>query len=81
MKIFLFICLTILILFFILRKVFYSAKSNLFRDQEIWSGKELKIKRINTTKDKDSDNNDNLLSFIAEESQSFLKGEEKKDNE
>ena len=44
MKIFLLLSIIILTIFFVVKKVFYSAKRNLFKDQATWSGKDIKIK-------------------------------------
>ena len=72
MKIFLLISFLILAIFIISKKVFYSAKKNLFKDQLAWSNKEIKIKHNNSEKAAESNRNENYLKIIAEESEVFL---------
>ena len=73
MEIFLFLSIIILGLFFGIKKVFYSAKRNLFKDQAAWSGKDLKIKYSKSKESSKSEKNDNYLKIIAEESKVYLK--------
>ena len=72
MEIFLFISIIILTIFFLIKKVFYSAKSNLFKDQAAWSGKDIKIKYNKKKEISESKNNNNYLKMIAEESKFYL---------
>ena len=72
MKIFLLISIVIFGFFIFIKKVFSSAKRNLFKDQTAWSNKEIKIK-YNTSKGiSDPNRNENFLNLIAEESKVFL---------
>ena len=68
MTIFLLLSLNILKIFFVFKKVFYSAKRNLFKDQAAWSGRDLKIKYSNSKETSESNENDNYLKIIADES-------------
>ena len=72
MEIFLFLSIIILGLFFGIKKVFYSAKRNLFKDQAAWSGKDLKIKYSKSKESPESKKTDNYLKMIAEESKVYL---------
>ena len=72
MEIFLFLSIIILGIFFGVKKVFYSAKRNLFKDQAAWSGKDLKIKYSKSEESSKSKRNDNYLKMIAEESKVYL---------
>ena len=79
MKIFFLITVVILVTFVILKKVFSSAKRNLFKGQEAWSNKEIKIKYNKSKEISESSRNDNYLQIIAEESKVFLEDESKKE--
>ncbi len=59
-------------IFYIGKNVFYSAKRNLFKDHASWSGKDIKIKRLNSEETSKSKGNDNYLKMIAEESNDYL---------
>ena len=75
MKIFLLLSILLLTIFFVLKKVFYSAKRNLFKDQAAWSSKDIKI---NYSKSKDTTElkkNHNYLKIIADESKLYLENE------
>ena len=72
MKIFLILSLLILAFIFIGKKVVYSAKRNLFKDQASWSNKDIIIKYRNSNEIKDSKDNDNYLKVIADESKVYL---------
>ena len=72
MEIFLFLSIIILGLFFGIKKVYYSAKRNLFKDQSAWSGQDLKIKYSKLKESSESKKNDNYLKIIAEESKVYL---------
>ena len=81
MQIFLLLSLIFLAIFFIVKKIFYSAKRNLFKDQAAWSGKDIKIK-YNQSKDSlESERNDNYLKIIADESKFYLEDEYRQDAE
>ena len=72
MKIFLIFSIFILAFIFIGKKVFYSAKRNLFKDQVSWSNKDIIIKYRKSKEIKDSKDNDNYLKVIADESKVYL---------
>ncbi|WP_269617224.1 hypothetical protein [Prochlorococcus marinus] len=75
MKIFLLLSILLLTIFFVLKKVLYSAKRNLFKDQAAWSNKDIKI---NYSKSKDTTElkkNHNYLKIIADESKLYLENE------
>ena len=69
-----FIPLSILIIAILLfgKKVFHSAKRNLFKDQAAWSGKDIKIKYSKSKNVSESKINDNYLKIIADESKLYL---------
>ena len=75
MQIFLLLSLIFLAIFFIVKKIFYSAKRNLFKDQAAWSGKDIKIKYSNSKEILESERNDNYLKIIADESKVYLEDE------
>ena len=56
----------------IVRNLFFSAKTNLFKDQAAWSGKDIKIKYNKKKEISESKNNNNYLKMIAEESKLYL---------
>ena len=72
MKIFLILSIFILAFIFIGKKVFYSVKRNLFKDQASWSNKDIIIKYRNTKENNDSKGIDNYLKVIADESKVYL---------
>ena len=72
--------ITFMILF-ISKKVFHSAKRNLFKDQAAWSGKDMKIKYSNSQGITESKGIDNYLKIIADESENYLEDHPKKDDE
>ncbi len=79
MKIFLLLSIITLTIFFVLRKVFYSAKRNLLKDQAEWFSKDIKIK-YNKSKELSALNKqDNYLKIIADESKSYLEEQSKQD--
>ena len=78
MKIFFIISFIIFTIFIIGKKVFYSAKRNLFKDQEAWSGKDIKIKYSSPKEALESKGNKNYLKIIAEESNIYLEDQYKK---
>ena len=73
--------LLILAIFYIGRKLFYSAKRNLFKDQASWSGKDIKIKYSNTKDSPESKGIDNYLELIADESKVYLEEQPKEEEE
>ena len=81
MKIFLLLSIIILSIFFIGKKVFYSAKRNLFKDQETWSNKDIKIKYSQSKELSESKSNDNYLKIIAEESKIYLDDQSMQESE
>ena len=78
MRIVLLLPIFILAVFFIGKRIFYSAKRNLFKDQEAWSGKDIKIKYRTSKETSESKDNDNFLKMIAEESKLYLEDQSKK---
>ena len=79
MRIFLLLFLFILAILFIGKKVFYSAKRSLFKGQEAWSGKDIKIKHLNPEEISLSKGIDNYLKIIADESKVYLENESNKE--
>ena len=73
--------LTIIILtvFVVFKKVLYLAKRNLFKDQEAWSGKDLKIKYNKSKEISELKKADNFLKLIADESKIYLEGQSKQE--
>ncbi len=79
MKIFFLISIIIIIAtIFLGRKVYYSAKKNLFKDQAAWSGKDIKIKYNSSREVSESKENDNYLEMIANESKIYLEDQAKR---
>ena len=81
MRIFLLLSLIILTIFFVFKKVFYSAKRNLFKDQAEWFSKDIKIKHSKSKEISTSEKHDNYLKIIADESKFFLEEQSKQDQE
>ncbi len=81
MEILLLLSLVILGIFIIVKKIFYSAKRNLFKDQAAWSGNEIKINYSNSKETLGSNKNDNYLKIIAEESKVYLENQSKHEEE
>ena len=81
MEIFLLLTLIIFLIYFVFKKVIYSAKRNLFKDQEAWSGKDIKIKYRKSKESSESKRNDNYLKIIADESKFYLEDQSKKEAE
>ena len=79
MKIFLLISIISLTFIFVLRKVFYSAKRNLFKDQAEWFSKDIKIKYSKYKENSTSDKHDNYLKIIADESKFYLEEQSNQD--
>ena len=79
MKIFFLISIIIIAIIFLGRKAFYSAKRNLFKDQAAWSGKDIKIKYNNSMEIIESNDNDNFLKTIADESKIYLDNQSKEE--
>ena len=81
MRIVLLLSIFILAIFFLGKKIFYSAKRNLFRDQAAWSGKDITIKYNNSKEIVESKGIDNYLKIIADESKIYLEDQSKKAEE
>jgi len=81
MEIFLFLSIIILGISFGVKKIFYSAKRNLFKDQAAWSGKDLEIKYRKSKESSESKRNNNYLKIIAEESKVYLEDQSIKEAE
>ena len=79
MKIFFLLSIIIIAIIFLLRKAFYSAKRSLFKDQAAWSNKDLKIKYNNSMEIIESNDNDNFLKIIADESKIYLDNQSKEE--
>jgi len=79
MEIFLLLSIIVLTIFFVFKKVFYSAKRNLFKDQAEWFSKDIKIKYSKSKEISALKKNDNYLNIIADESEFFLEEQSKKD--
>ena len=79
MKIFLILSIIILLIFYLIKKVFYLAKRNLFKDQAVWSGKDINIKYNKSKEISDFKNKDNYLNMIAAESKSYLDDQSKQE--
>ena len=79
MRIFLLLSLIILTIFFVCKRVFNSAKRNLFKDQAEWFSKDIKIKYSNSKEISTSDKHDNYLKIIADESKFYLEEQSKQD--
>ena len=79
MKIFFLISIIIIAIIFLGRKAFYSAKRNLFKDQAAWSGKDIKIKNNKSMEMIESNDNDNFLKIIADESKIYLDNQSKEE--
>ena len=77
MGIVLLLSIFILAFFFIGKKVFFLAKTNLFKDQAAWSGKDIKIKYSNSKEIEESKGFDNYLKIIADESKVYLEDQSK----
>tara|TARA_Y100001968_G_C19296168_1_gene686753 strand:- start:189 stop:443 length:255 start_codon:yes stop_codon:yes gene_type:complete len=72
MKILLLFSIFIILILLICRKFLYSAKSNLFKDQAAWSGKDLKIKYTSSKELSEQKGSSNYLKLIADESKIYL---------
>jgi len=81
MEIFFLLSITILIVFFVVKKVFYSAKRNLFKDQALWSGKDINIKYSKSKEISESKINENYLKIIADESKLYLEDQSRQEAE
>ena len=79
MKIFLLLSIIILTIFFVFKKVFYSAKRNLMKDQAEWFSKEIKITYNKSKEISALNKKDNYLKIIADESKSYLEEHSKQD--
>ena len=81
MKIFILLSLLIIAVFFFGKKFLNAAKKNLFKDQEAWSGKDIKIKYSKSNGMSDSKRNGNYLKIIADESKVYLEDQSRKEAE
>ena len=81
MEILLLLSIISLSIFFVVKKVFYSAKRNLFKDQAAWSGKDINIKYNKSKEISESKINENYLRIIAEESKLYLEDQSKQEAE
>ena len=79
MEIFLLLSIIILTIFIVFKKVFYSAKRNLFKDQAEWFSKDIKIKYSKSKEISEINKHDNNLKIIAEESKFYLEEQSKQD--
>ncbi len=79
MKIFLVLSIMILAIYFVVKKVFYSAKRNLFKDQEAWSNKAISIKYSKSKEISGIERNDNYLKIIADESKIYLEDQSRQE--
>jgi len=78
MKILILFSIIIIAILLMGRDFISSAKRNLFKDQEAWSGKDIKIKYRKSSKISDSNKTDNYLKMIADESKVYLDDQSKK---
>ena len=72
MEILFLLSITIITTLFIGKNFFSSAKKNLFKDLDSWSGKDIKIKRNKSSDEKSSAGSNNYLKMIADESEIYL---------
>ena len=79
MKILLLLSIFILAVLFIGKRLFYSAKRNLFKDQATWSGKDITIKYKKSKELTESKEIDNYLEIIADESKIYLENQSNKE--
>ncbi len=79
MNIFLILAIFTLAILLIGKKVFYSAKRNLFKDQAAWSAKDIKIKYSTSKGITESKKVENYLKIIADESKIYLDDQSKKE--
>tara|TARA_B100000700_G_C15007923_1_gene839504 strand:+ start:164 stop:370 length:207 start_codon:yes stop_codon:yes gene_type:complete len=63
------------------KRFIFLAKRNLYKDQAAWSGKDIKIKYSKKVDSIKSNQNENYLKVIADESKNFLEEESSKGNE
>ena len=79
MKIFLLLSIIISTIIIVFKKVIYSAKRNLFKDQTAWSSKDIKIKYNKSKENSELNENENYLKIIAEESKFYLEDQLKQE--
>ena len=79
MEILLLLSIISLSIFFVVKKVFYSAKRNLFKDQAAWSGKDINIKYNKSKEISEFKKNENYLNIIADESKFYLEDQSKQE--
>ena len=78
MKMLLLFSIALIAFLYICKKVLSATKRNLFKDQEAWSGKDIKIKYSSPKEALESKGNKNYLKIIAEESNIYLEDQYKK---
>ncbi len=81
MQIFSLLIIITLTIFFVFKKVFYSAKRNLFQDQAEWFSKDIEIKYSKSKETSALKEDDNYLKIIADESKIYLEEQSKQDEE
>ena len=81
MNIFIIFSLCTISILLIGKKIFYTAKRNLFKDQASWSSKDINIKYSNERKAEESDRNENYLKMIAYESEIYLEDQSNKEED
>ena len=79
MRILLLLSIFLLAILFIGKKIYYSVKRNLFKDQTAWSGKDITITYNKSKEITESKETDNYLKIIADESKIYLEDQSKKD--
>ncbi len=79
MKIFILLSIIIILLLFLGKNFFYSAKRYLLKDQAAWSGKEIKINYNKSNEVSESKKNNNYLKMIVEESKIYLDAQSQKE--
>ena len=81
MNILLLFSVTLFTILLLGRKIFNSAKRNLFKDQAAWSGKEIKINYTSSREISKPKENENYLKIIADESKIYLDNQSDKEEE
>ena len=80
MKIFLLFSIVIIAILYIGRGFYYSAKRNLIKNKNAWSGKDLKI-NYSSSRGFSESKGTNFLKLIADESKIYLEDQSKKDED
>ena len=81
MRIIVLFTIIILVIYFISKNFYYSAKRNLFKDQAAWSGKDLNITYSKSKEISESKEKENYLKIIAEESKVYLEAQSRIEEE